>query len=257
MEKRISNRTMGKLVAAAAVGLAGFGAAQHADASLIVDVRATALNGNPLTAGNTAKSVTVATGDVVTLKLFAQISGTNGVNDEGIQSAQGNMVSSGALLGTMTSLGATGPNFNQSGTQNGSQQDLDGDTDLDIGAPLGSTATAATGYFAARNASGSVGGTTDLSAQSEEVEIGTMTFTVGSGGTETFVNFVRRASATNGNQTTAGTWFEDGVSKNAASSSFTSGSPVQVTTGIPEPTGLALAGLASLGLLGRRRNKNA
>jgi hypothetical protein len=26
---------------------------------------------------------------------------------------------------------------------------------------------------------------------------------------------------------------------------------------VPEPTGLALAGLATLGLIGRRRNKNA
>src|SRR5687767_11564267 len=67
MEKRIGHRTMGKLATAAAVGLAGIGAAQQADASLIIDVRATAVNGQPLSAGSTPKDVIAAPGDTVTL----------------------------------------------------------------------------------------------------------------------------------------------------------------------------------------------
>src|SRR5438876_11222863 len=47
MDKRISQRTSGKLLAAAAAasaGLVGWGTAQQADASLIVDLRATAVS---------------------------------------------------------------------------------------------------------------------------------------------------------------------------------------------------------------------
>lgn len=251
---------MGKLAAAVAVGLAGFGAAQQADASLIVDVRATAVNGQPLTAGSTAKDVSVAPGDVVTLQLFAQITGTNGLNDETVQAAHGQIVSgAGAglrLLGNLSG-GVVSP-FNGSGYQNGSNVDLDADTDLDIGAPLGSAAATALGYFLARANTPTLG-TTDLSPQSEEIQIGQVSFTVGSAAdpAETLVNFIKRSTATGGNQTTAATWAEDGVTKNGGTGVFGSGTPVRIAVAvIPEPTGLALAGLATLGLLGRRR-KNA
>jgi hypothetical protein len=86
---------------------------------------------------------------MVTLDLFAIVSGTNGVNDEGFQLAQGAIISSGGLLGNLSG-GPVSP-FNSSGFQNGSQQDLDADGDLDIGvAPNGGTPT--TGYFVARSA---------------------------------------------------------------------------------------------------------
>ncbi|MEA2707966.1 MAG: hypothetical protein QOF78_567 [Phycisphaerales bacterium] len=242
---------MGKLVAAAAVGLAGFGASQ-ANASLIVDVRATAVNGVPLSAAS-AKEVTASPGDVVTLALFAQVSGTNGTNDDSVTSSHGNIVSGAGpstvrLLGSLS--GGVVPPFNGVSYQNGSNVDLDADGDLDIGAPLGSGGTAALGYFLARS-----NATTPMSGVGGEVQIGSVNFTVTGAEGDTLVNFVRRATAANGNQSTAGIWFEDGVQKNPNVAPYGPGAPVLIT--VPEPTGLALAGLATLGLLARRRNKNA
>jgi hypothetical protein len=249
MDKR--NRQMGKLAAAAAVGLAGFGAAQTADASLIVDIRATAFNGLPLAGTNAPKDVTVvAPGDTVTLSLFGRVAGTNSLNDEGLTSAHGSILSAGALLGNLQG-GAVAP-FADSGSQNGSVQDLDNDGDLDIGVtPNGGTP--ATGYFLAR-ASALVTNGNILDANSEEFKIGEFTFTYTGGGAETFVNFARRANAAGGNITTAGVWSVDGAAKNPVNDAFGAGSQAVLIKAVPEPASLALAGLASLGLLARRRN---
>src|SRR5688572_8241221 len=250
MEKRIGNRSMGKLAAAAAVGLAGFGAAQHVDASLIIDVRATGVNGAPLGAGSTAKDVTAGRGDTVTFAIFAVLTGTNGANDETVASAHGALISTpGNLLGNL-SANVVAP-FNGNGSQNGLVQDLDSDTDLDVGS--GPNGGVNTHFFLARSNTQENG--TITSAQSEEIQIGTANFVVGEQGLETFVNFFRRASASGGNINTAATWFEDGAIRAPSNGVYGTGAPVRVI--VPEPTGLALAGLTGLGLLARRRNKNA
>jgi MYXO-CTERM domain-containing protein len=258
---------MAKLAAAVAVGVAGIGAAQHADASLIIDLRATAVNGLAIPA---SKDVTVEAGNTVTMSIFAQVSGTNAANDDTVQSVAGNIVSTGGLLGNLsaapTNTGSGLFNFRGNGAQNGATQDLDADGDLDVGTPMNNQNV--TQFFNARS-NGPVTPGTVLSASQAEVLIGRVTFTVGAGADgETFVNFVNRVE-NNGTPATEGAvWFQDGgfdgdgnvqsvnpFNPTVAGAVFDRGSAVRLSV-IPEPTGLALAGVAGLGLLARRR-KNA
>src|SRR6185436_7324378 len=92
-----------------------------------------------------SKEVTFTSGNgTVVIAAFARVSGTNGINDEQIQMAHGSLSSVGALLGNLS--GSVVAPFNGSLFQNGSVQDIDGDTDLDIG----STGTTSVGKFVAR-----------------------------------------------------------------------------------------------------------
>jgi len=235
---------MGKLAAAAvgAVGLAGF-AADQADAALIVDVRATGGSAGVIV---TPKNVTLtAPGDTVILSVFARINGTNGTNDESLSSNHGSLSSGvGTLLGNLAG-GRSAP-FTGSSSQNGSVQDIDGDGDLDIG----STGSSVTGKFVARSDAPTVLPPTD--ANSGEVQIGQFTFTYTGGAGETFANFITRKNQTGGNLFSAATWFQDGISSAPTTDVYDIGAPVHLV--IPEPTSAALMGLASLGLLARRRN---
>jgi hypothetical protein len=237
--------------AAAAVGISGSAPAQ---AGLIIDLRATAVNGQPLAGTNTPKQLGgLAPGDFVTLGLFARVSGTNGVSDEGLTSVHGAMISDNSaffdrMFGNLAG-GAIAP-FADSGSQNGSVQDLDGDGDLDIGVtPNGGTPT--TGYFIARASALQTNGTV-IDANTKEFQVGQFTFTVSPGGSDTFINFVRRANAAGGNITTAGVWSVDGVARNPTSDSFGSGTPVAILF-VPEPSAAASAAVVALGLLARRR----
>jgi hypothetical protein len=84
MEKRHHDRSAGKLAAAAAAasamaGLAGLGVSDTNAAvvnRVLVDVRATQLNGASVA---DAKHVAVVAGDVISLNLFATVTGTNGL----------------------------------------------------------------------------------------------------------------------------------------------------------------------------------
>jgi hypothetical protein len=234
------------VAAMAAVGVVG-AMTPRAEATLIIDVRATSLNGNSLAE---PKGVFVATGDVVTLGLFARVSGTNGVNDETLQSAHGAIISSGSLLGNLAG-GPVAP-FNGSGSQNGSVQDLDADGDLDIGvAPNGGTPT--TGFFIARSSQQESNGTV-VDANTREFQIGQVSFTVTGVAGTTFINFVRRANASGGNIITSGVWAVDGTVKNPTGDTMGSGSPVVINPD-PEPSALTLAAVTGLGLLARRSRR--
>jgi hypothetical protein len=240
-------------VAAAAAAVAGglVGAAT-AHAQLTVDLRAVAVNGQPLGGGDTPKQVTVNTGDVLTFHLFGRITGTNGVNDEGLTSAHGSVMSgNGGLLGNLSG-GPVAP-FNDSGSQAGSVQDIDHDGDLDVGVtPNGGTPT--TGYFIARAAALQPNGVI-LDANSEEFHIGQFTLSVTGNAGDTSVNFFRRANASGGEDVTAAVWSQDGTAKNGLGDGYGAGTPVHVVL-VPEPAGAAAASaaaaIASLGLLRRR-----
>jgi len=262
MEMRIGKRAMTKIVAAAAIGLGTFGASQRAHASLIVDLRAT----------DGSKSVSVTPGNPVTLELWAIVTGANASHDDTIQSVAGDVVSTGALLGNLTATPYAGfepfpgffvGKFNGLGSQAGKVQDLDADTDLDVGTPM--TAQNVTDFFNARSnsqenpstyAANGFANAHNVGASGAEIRIGTVTFTPSAGASgSTLVNFIHRVENNGAPATEGAVWVEDGVPKNPTNGTYGEGSPVTLSV-VPEPTSLALAGIAGLGMLNRRR-KNA
>jgi hypothetical protein len=319
MDKRIS-KSSGKLLAAAvaSVGFAGL-TTQHADASLLVDLRATSVN--QVTVGSTAaisgdqKTVTVSPGDTITFNVVMRVTGTNGVvltgnfdntnpatdtrNDDSIQALVGAFNSVGALKVNFSpdnqGLGNTGGAWSASGASQGANQDFDSDGDLDLGATgtdptnmwavrsgsvaviptvakrtptnpqtrFGVTVSGSTGASAAFAAGEDIGGgnsgitdTRILDSNTAEALVGELSMIVGTNpaniGT-TLVNFVPRANGEAGSL-----WFEDGstTGRNSTNGSFNLGAPVNVQNIVPEPATLGLLGIASLGLLARRRKQD-
>ena len=228
-----------------AVGLAALGSSS-ADAGLFLDLRAlgaTTSGSGVLDPKNVALA---APGDTITVGLFASVTGTNGVNDDTIQSLNGMLNSVGSLKGNLS--GGYVPAFFTAGiTQNGSVLDWDSDGDLDIGmSPTNSTII---GKFVARSntptAMPSIGG---------DVQIGQFVFTSTTASGTASINFSIRNNNGN-NLAQAALWFEDGLgsgtSRNPTTGAVTIGSPVN--TPIPEPSTLGLMALATGGLLKRRR----
>jgi len=133
--RRGAIRRTAAAVAAATVAAIAFAAtAAPADAGLMIDLRATAINGSPTPAGG-MHDIDVHPGDVVSVQIVAVVSGTNNVNDEAFQAIHGSIRSgNGGLLVDMSQSAVVAP-FNGAGSQGGSAVDSDGDGDLDIGSP--------------------------------------------------------------------------------------------------------------------------
>jgi len=294
MEKRIVKRQAGKVLAAAvaAAGLAGL-ASSSANASLLVDLRAaTVTGGGTVTAGSNGKTVTgVVPGSVVTMDLFARITGANSTqaitdngdgtfstqNDDSLQILVGSFKSAtGGLKGDIAKLTTSTQNpvvWNGAGSSAGTQLDSDGDTDLDIG-QYNSTDSATmwigrsadkTGVVydgnggklyssnGANNAKNSI-----ISPSTSELYMGSIKFTVAAGATGAAdVNFVLRPQSSG----TAALWFEDGSAAGKdpyTPGAFSLGTPVNIAgSAVPEPASIGLLGIASVGLLARRRDKKA
>jgi len=255
MNKRFGRRVIGKLTAAAIAAVGTFAlAAQPASAGLMVDLRAASINGQSLPAGSTEHSVHVLAGDEVSINIFAVVTGTNDLNDEGFRSVHGAFHSTtGGLLGNLTGSAVIVP-FNQAGSQNGSSVDFDGDGDLDIGTtPIGGTAT--TFWIPSSAATFQTDGSVVAGAQpaAEEFSVGSVTFTALTDDGETFINFFNRRTSSGSDSIAFGSWQEDELSKNPVTSAVTANGITIV--GIPEPTGLTFAALGTLGFVARRQRK--
>ena len=257
MEKTIERRSMGRLAAAAAVCVVG-ACVEQASAGLMIDLRATALNGFPLFPEEAKGTDRVFVGDVLTLRVWARVTGTNGINDEAFQGIQGVFQSGDRNTNSLEHLGnlincTTLAPFNGSGSQNGSSVDIDSDGDLDVGigpnTPSGSLNT--TTLFFPR----SVVPTSDdtiIDANSEEFLIGTVQWQMTDSQDTTLLNFLPRKNPDGTNGVAFGTWQEDGQLRNPTNSPVTSGAPVHISW-VPEPAGLALALLAAASVIHRRR----
>jgi hypothetical protein len=132
------------------------------------------------------------------MELWATATGSNGNgSDEGFQNLIGSVLSSdvsgGAARGTLKVFLASP--FNGSGSTAGSQQDLDGDGDLDVGNTDPAANTSNGTILARSNVMTTTGGTVTSSGRS--FKIGTATFTVTQllGGSSTQIRFVPHISS--------------------------------------------------------------
>jgi F5/8 type C domain len=199
--------------------------------SLVVDIETA-------TGGKTVNVTSV--GQVVTLNVVATVTGKNATGtDDGIQSATGSflstMLNSGSVKGNLAAQ--TNFPFRAFGSQFGTQVDLNGDGNIDVGSNDGSTIA---GFFNARDGEMD---TTDgtVSGASRSISIGTLTYTVtslGNGG-ETDINFRRRVVEGLGY---AGVWQEDGQIENETTSTFTSGAVLKILGPNSGPTPVQLTG---------------
>ncbi len=134
-------------------------------------------------------------GQKIDVQVWVTITGSdNDITNEQLQIAVGSLLSSnvggGVALGNMTST-VLSP-FNADGAQNGTQTDLDGDGDLDVGSSDPSTAD---GYLYARSASMDGSGTAVTNGQAFEIATAEFTVTSLLSGTETDLVFRPRGSA--------------------------------------------------------------
>ncbi len=199
-------------------------------------------------------------GQVITLDLFAQVTGAPGnPAAEGFQDGFGSVLSSngGNITGSLTSS-FVAP-FNATGAQPGKQQDLDGDGDLD----LGSNATAhSPDFFFARATSMQTPQTTAaaLITDGAEFKIASFSFTVQSitdyfTGAPISINF--QVPLFSNNLDIEALWQQDG---NATDSNGLNGG-TQPTVGtavmiaVPEPSTLGLLAVVAGGFAARRRRR--
>src|SRR2546423_255891 len=216
MSSRGKRERIGIILGAAAVAATS----TMARAGLNVDLRIISSSPSVVVTDN-KHFIPTTVGDSVTLALFAQVSGTNGVHDEQVQDVSGLLSSMGSVKGDFSG-GVVAP-FTGNGSTNGSVQDFDSDGDLDIG----SLGTSATGKFFARSTN-PTSASTPVDAETGEVQVGQFTwvYTGGNPGDGSTLNFIRRTPGTLGPGTWGVVWFEDGgVSKTGGTGPCSLGSP--------------------------------
>jgi hypothetical protein len=245
----------------AAAGLAGFAA--RSDASLTIDLRLP----------NGGKCITASTGDKFIAEVWATVAGTSAdlANSYGLSSVNGSIVSQGRLAiniagkqgdvaqykgGVKTT--ALNP-FGKSGEQPGIERDLDGDGDIDLGAP---NQNSAEGFFIARadpqeyfGSPANVGIPT-ADGKGVQWKIGRIQATIIGNADFADLIFIPRRNGAGQIAPEAGLWYDDqgGLSaKNALTGTLISGAPLMVAL-CPEPSAVTVVlASAAAGLLRRRR----
>jgi len=236
--------------AAAAIG------ASQANASVIIDIRATSVTGAG-SVGSAGKSVTgVANGSVINYEVHALVQATTAdviatqpdTAPEGFQAAAGVIKSDAGTL-ALNLTHALQANFAGLGSQASQPSDLDADTDLDWGTQA-APSNANTTVILYRSGSMTVGNSTGVS--DFLIGSGTMTVTDASKA-QASVNFIL-GSTKFGN--TRPDWQENGtfVSRQNSNAVASVGAPITVSGGaVPEPASLGLLALGATSLLRRRR----
>jgi hypothetical protein len=217
----------------------------------MIDLRVASINGQPIT--ETHDPPPVVPGDVFGIKLYAVVSGANNLNDEAFQAIHGVVRSgTGGLLGNLSS--ALVAPFDGLASQVGSQTDVDGDGDLDIGGPVNEQLGSM--FFIPRATSRQQDGDVIAGASpaAEQFLLAQLTFTTGATGGSTFITFIRRANPNGTPGAAFTTWTEDGVGKSGLDP-YTVGS----VHFIPEPGSLHRCLRAALRLRAslRRRQRRA
>lgn len=196
--------------------------------SLAVEVRA---------ADGLSHSATVsAVGEVLNLQIWATISGANHVAaQDGLQDLGGSFVGDGVgpgpVAGDLAGFGLAP--FNANGSQAGTQQDLNGDGNVDVGSNDDSQLT---GFFFARSGSLETSGT--VVSGNLSFQVGTLTYTVSNlnlGGEVdiTFAPWMPPVSALG----FAAVWREDNQPRDNTNGVFTGGTPFIITAPSAQPTG--------------------
>ncbi len=241
--------------------LAGF-AIQNASAGFVWDLRATQKNGAALNGPDTGKAISVQVGDVITLDMYAMITGTTAAL-EGFQSGLGKTIS--------TNVGVTGdqggatmdPLYVNPTAALPTRQDLNGDGFMDYGVAAASTSSTTGDWFPRTSLSPGfqTGGVAITNGQ--EFHLFSFTYTVISAAqagtasiqftqqTTTIIN----SAAFSVDASTVITSKSLGTSTPAGNGPIL-GAPVVLTGAVPEPSAFAMLALGALGIVGFRRARS-